>query len=537
MNSGTEPLISLAAATLKDNIKFYDCLFLQAGTNQYVTFFTTLDGCFFKSTASNTYSAQTAEIAGTPETHLIQYCRFDVNNSGAVIATGATDYSIKFNKITNTGLAFLTSSTAAVTIVGTEFNYNTITQNAFATTTAYIGLGGENPDCIGNSITITGIGQTSTNNQGIIIYATGKTAVEITDNEIDLSGYGYASVISLGHSSTSTLNPVISRNKIYLKNSIAAHFIVIGGETVFASQNKYDGFVIADNLCYGPAYYSSTMFDSEAEYSSGTTYSLGTVVTVSGSSYQSLQASNTNHTPSSSPTWWGSRGSHGIFIAGYDGTIKNNYINGSWTGIGMKGLTSSAVGNSIDFDTFIYNNLFVNCNRGIIISGASGVEVNQNTIYQDDNLNNQQQAFLILKQTTYNNASINTIFKNNIININEAGISNSLVFYTDLIADTTGMDMNNNQVYLSGATDLFYITTTGYTFTEWQALTFDVNSVNSDITFTSAANEEYWPVTLITIGSTLGSPYNSGLDITNIFGEATVTKLRTAPYQIGCYVK
>lgn len=49
---------------------------------------------------------------------------------------------------------------------------------------------------------------------------------------------------------------------------------------------------------------STTATEPAAAYSSGTTYALNAVVNYQTRRYQSLQASNTNHTPDTSPTWW-----------------------------------------------------------------------------------------------------------------------------------------------------------------------------------------------------------------------------------------
>lgn len=52
--------------------------------------------------------------------------------------------------------------------------------------------------------------------------------------------------------------------------------------------------------------------DGHAEWSSGTTYGAGTKVMVTTANphkiYESLQASNTNHSPATSPTWWQDQG-------------------------------------------------------------------------------------------------------------------------------------------------------------------------------------------------------------------------------------
>ena len=48
----------------------------------------------------------------------------------------------------------------------------------------------------------------------------------------------------------------------------------------------------------------SSAINADANYASGTTYALGNRVTYSGKIYESLQNSNTGHTPDISPTWW-----------------------------------------------------------------------------------------------------------------------------------------------------------------------------------------------------------------------------------------
>lgn len=55
---------------------------------------------------------------------------------------------------------------------------------------------------------------------------------------------------------------------------------------------------------------SSNAVDSHAAYAAGTTYASGVFVTYQGRSYESLQGSNTGHTPglAASATWWLDRG-------------------------------------------------------------------------------------------------------------------------------------------------------------------------------------------------------------------------------------
>lgn len=49
---------------------------------------------------------------------------------------------------------------------------------------------------------------------------------------------------------------------------------------------------------------SNSLADLNSPWDSGTTYAAGALVTYNKRTYESLQASNTNHDPTSSPTWW-----------------------------------------------------------------------------------------------------------------------------------------------------------------------------------------------------------------------------------------
>lgn len=61
---------------------------------------------------------------------------------------------------------------------------------------------------------------------------------------------------------------------------------------------------------------STTATEATAAWSSGTTYAIGNRVISGIKKYESLQNSNTNHTPATSPTWWievGSDNRHAMF--------------------------------------------------------------------------------------------------------------------------------------------------------------------------------------------------------------------------------
>lgn len=67
---------------------------------------------------------------------------------------------------------------------------------------------------------------------------------------------------------------------------------------------------------------STTLVDAEAAWSSATTYATGAIVRYQQSVYESIQNSNTNRNPASSPLWWiriGSTNSYALF----DGQISS----------------------------------------------------------------------------------------------------------------------------------------------------------------------------------------------------------------------
>lgn len=81
---------------------------------------------------------------------------------------------------------------------------------------------------------------------------------------------------------------------------------------------------------YGP--FTSSFAESTATYAAGTTYALDAPVNYGGSIYQSLQAGNVGHTPTTSPTWWLYVGPNNTW-AMFDTSINTQSI-GTSTGVG-----------------------------------------------------------------------------------------------------------------------------------------------------------------------------------------------------------
>ena len=81
--------------------------------------------------------------------------------------------------------------------------------------------------------------------------------------------------------------------------------VYASNEVVQGSDGEFYVSLVGNNVNQDPTGTSGYWdFLYSIQYNSGTTYPQGAVVTVSGILYQSLQASNLNHSPASSPTYW-----------------------------------------------------------------------------------------------------------------------------------------------------------------------------------------------------------------------------------------
>lgn len=84
-----------------------------------------------------------------------------------------------------------------------------------------------------------------------------------------------------------------------------------GNPLVVGSDNRIYAAIVSNSFGVNPAGDNSTDWDAvfypfeiSTGYNSGTTYGTGALVVSAGAIYQSLQNSNTGHTPATSPTWW-----------------------------------------------------------------------------------------------------------------------------------------------------------------------------------------------------------------------------------------
>ncbi len=123
---------------------------------------------------------------------------------------------------------------------------------------------------------------------------------------IVLSGAASATIAGTGATVLTTLS--------FNTSSTSLTLTVSGSVTYAQLETGYDATSViitagsavtrSADVVTGTGIFYSDFVDATAAYAGGTTYALAAVVQYDNHIYESLQASNTGHTPSSSPTWW-----------------------------------------------------------------------------------------------------------------------------------------------------------------------------------------------------------------------------------------
>lgn len=109
---------------------------------------------------------------------------------------------------------------------------------------------------------------------------------------------------------TLTVTGTVSHAQLELGLAATSRIITTGSAVTRAAD-----VVTGTGLIY------TSVTDATAVYSSGTTYALGVKVRYVNKIWESLQASNTNHQPDTSPTWWLDSGPDNMHAA-FDTTIS-----------------------------------------------------------------------------------------------------------------------------------------------------------------------------------------------------------------------
>ena len=311
---------------------------------------------------------------------------------------------------------------------------------------------------------------------------------EISNNifNVEDAAYGVGNEIQiLANVGTAKDNCHVLNNKILSKRT-AQHHIEVGNESTSAGDQSITSALIARNYIKSSYAYSAT-----------------------------------------------SASTHSFFLGYQDGSIIHNYGWGCPLSFVLKGS-----------GTYVMNsqyNVGVDCARGLLSYGCSEAYIVNNTIIS------KTVGILYgiwLAEQFGGDVPINCVVKNNII-INL--VTDTSFVAVDCESATNVFDYN---IYYSpNAPLVFKLAGVDKTFTEWQALGYDTNSiVLTDVQyaalFTDVDNNDFsLPVGSVAIGAgeTLAATYDDGLDATTDWGNDTtvpsvVTKQQTGFWDIGAYV-
>lgn len=215
-----------------------------------------------------------------------------------------------------------------------------------------------------------------------------------------------------------------------------------------------------------------------------------------------------------------------LLTSGKNMDIKYNYISHSYIGLVAKSNADAYTANGIQY------NLISECSYGIYIRGITGINIFNNIIGNDKIENQISIAADENSAVAGDQFSENVIIKNNIIK-SQSGIGVLINF--DAHAAANGCIAENNQLF--GAQYLLSDGTNYSDLATAQAAGKLLNCVVADPLLSNALI----PATPIE-GADLGEDYNTGLNVTTIWGSATnapviVTKQQAESWQKGAYIQ
>lgn len=223
----------------------------------------------------------------------------------------------------------------------------------------------------------------------------------------------------------------ILNNTIY-DRSIGGYSIAVGTENTGTGDNLIDSVVVKGNTIYGLGYYRESSYDS--------------------------------------------LGIHSLMVGfNRNAVITQNKVYGGGYGIVLKGSVTAYTSGGV------YYNLFVNCVQGIRAKAVQGLNIYNNTVY--NNLNYQFKCVYLTENTGSDGSTITTI-KNNILITGSTDLDYCI--WADS-ASAVGLVSDYN-LLINSAGDVGRLNETEYDFTEWQTATYDANGLNVDPEFTSATD-------------------------------------------------
>jgi len=242
----------------------------------------------------------------------------------------------------------------------------------------------------------------------------------------------------------------ISNNTMYSR-STQGKVINVGTEATAAGDNMLNGVVIQNNTIYGALYYNPALADVST---------------------------------------------HSIFV-GYNAnaSIKYNTVIGGGYAIVIKGGGMEYSSGGIFYNKII-NSTGV---ASLRVKGIKNANIFNNVIYANSSISGTYYPVHI-GQNGEGEVSTGTVLKNNII----VGGGGSKLIYIES-SSTTGFVSNYNLLYRHNEGYIGY-NGTNYSFSSWQGLGYDANSINSDPLFTDPNN---YNVTVSPVSPTI----NAGTDV------------------------
>lgn len=219
---------------------------------------------------------------------------------------------------------------------------------------------------------------------------------------------------------------------------------------------------------------------------------------------------------------------HGIFT-GYNINVKvkYNYLNRVPMAIIRKSDGMTDVSGAVAY------NIIKDPGIGVVVKGMNGVRIYNNTFYSGLTPEQSNRALIDI----YENPSVtpsgtatgtkifNNIFytKSNLKNISIAG------------ACLTGFESDYNVYYCESGTPMFAVDGALKTFTQWQALGYDIHSVVINPGFKDLVN--FVPASRMDYGTDLGATWAEGLSVNARWGTTSPeTAIQNGKWQVGAVI-
>lgn len=218
---------------------------------------------------------------------------------------------------------------------------------------------------------------------------------------------------------------------------------------------------------------------------------------------------------------------HGLFTGHNINTvIKHNYLDHVPMGIIRK-----SGNNMVNTAGGVAYNIIISPNVGIVVKGMSGVCIYNNTLYQGRNTSQTGRGLIDI----YSNSDVSpqsvshgTKIFNNIFYTKYETFCINIMDQESL----TGLECDYNVYYCESGSPRFNAGGSVKTFSEWQAMGYDLHSVVIDPQFKDLNN--FVPEKRLDYGTDLGSEWSGGLSINSKWGTISPeTTQQNGRWQVG----